>query len=131
SASSRRRAAGSGAPRAIYASSSSAELLVACALQSALSWRLLGRAAGADSMSMERAMEAGMVSYICTAEAHPANASDGGLGLTIHEAEWAFCPAGQTADHRWSPIARTSLEELARAAMTAARASEVAKAATG
>lgn len=67
-------------------------------------------------------MEAGMVGYICTAAGHPANAEQGGRGLTVNDGEWAFCPAGQDGDHEWRRIAHTSLEALARAALTAARA---------
>lgn len=68
-------------------------------------------------------METGSVGYICTAAAHPARAEQGGRGLTVNDGEWAFCPAGEAAGHEWSRIAQTSLEELARAALTAARAS--------
>lgn len=67
-------------------------------------------------------MEAGMVGYICTAATHPASAEQGGRGLTVNDGEWAFCPAGEHAGHEWSRIARTSIDELARAALTAARA---------
>lgn len=67
-------------------------------------------------------MEAGSIAYICTAVSHPARAEQGGRGLTVNDGEWAFCPAGEAADHQWSRIARTSLEELARAALAAARA---------
>jgi len=67
-------------------------------------------------------MEAGTVGFICTAAGHPARAEQGGRGLTVNDGEWAFCPAGEGAEHEWSRIARTSLEELARAALAAARA---------
>lgn len=67
-------------------------------------------------------MEAGMVGYICTAATHPASAEQGGRGLTVNDGEWAFCPAGEDAGHEWSRIAGTSIDELARAALTAARA---------
>ena len=68
-------------------------------------------------------MEAGMVGYICVAATHPASAEQGGRGLTVNDGEWAFCPAGKAVGHEWSRIARTSIDELARAALTAARAS--------
>ena len=72
-------------------------------------------------------METGTVGFICTATGHPARSAPDGTGLTVHAGKWAFCPAGETAGHRWSPISDASLDELTRAATTAARASELAE----
>ena len=72
-------------------------------------------------------METGTVGYICTAAGHPARSSPTGTGLTVHAGKWAFCPAGEPAGHSWSTADGASLAELARAATTAARASQVAE----
>ena len=72
-------------------------------------------------------METGTVGYICTATEHPARSSPNGTGLTVHAGQWAFCPAGEITGHSWSVVDRASLDELTRAAATAARVSEPAK----
>ena len=72
-------------------------------------------------------METGTVGYICTAASHPARKSPNGTGLTVREGMWAFCPAGETTGHSWSAIDRGSLDQLTRAASSAARVSEPAK----
>jgi len=71
-------------------------------------------------------METGTVGYICTAAEHPARSAPSGTGLTVNQGKWAFCPAGETGGHLWSAVDGASLDELARAAATAARASEAA-----
>jgi hypothetical protein len=71
-------------------------------------------------------METGTVGYICIAAAHPARTAPNGTGLTVNEGKWAFCPAGEASGHQWSTVDGVSLDELARAATTAARASEAA-----
>ena len=70
-------------------------------------------------------MEAGTVRYVCTAAEHPARSAPNGTGLTVHDGQWAFCPAGEPAGHDWSAVDRASLDELARAATSAARGSDV------
>ena len=70
-------------------------------------------------------METGTVGFICTAAAHPARSAPNGTGLTVNQGEWAFCPAGETSGHEWSTVDGASLDELTRAATTAARASGV------
>lgn len=70
-------------------------------------------------------METGTVGYICTAAGHPARSAPSGTGLTVNQGKWAFCPAGETSGHEWSTVDGASLDELARAAATAARASEI------
>jgi len=72
-------------------------------------------------------METGSVGYICTAAAHPPRSAPNGTGLTVNAGKWAFCPAGETSGHEWSTVEGASLDELARAATTAARASSVAE----
>ena len=72
-------------------------------------------------------METGTVSYICTATEHLPRAAPNGTGLTVHRGKWAFCPAGAPAGHVWSPVKDASLDELTRAATSAARASELAE----
>ena len=69
-------------------------------------------------------METGTVGFICTAADHPARSSATGTGLTVHEGKWAFCPGGGTTGHSWSAVDKASLDELTRAATTAARASD-------
>ena len=72
-------------------------------------------------------METGTIGYICSAANHPARSSQNGTGLTVHAGNWAFCPAGEATGHSWTAIDRTSLDELTRAASTAARVNEPAK----
>jgi len=69
-------------------------------------------------------METGTVGFICTA--HPARSAPSGTGLTVNGGKWAFCPAGEANDHEWSAVNEASLDELTRAAATAARASGAA-----
>jgi hypothetical protein len=71
-------------------------------------------------------METGTVGYICTAAAHPARSAPNGTGLTVNRGKWAFCPAGETSGHQWSAVNEASLDELTRAATSAARVSELA-----
>lgn len=72
-------------------------------------------------------METGTVGYLCTAPGHQARPAPSGTGLTANEGKWAFCPAGERGGHQWSAVDGASLDELARAATSAARASEAAK----
>ena len=69
-------------------------------------------------------METGTVGYICIARAHPARSAPNGTGLTVNQGKWAFCPAGEVSGHEWSRVDGVSLDELTRAATTAARVSE-------
>ena len=71
-------------------------------------------------------METGTVGFICTSPAHPARSAPNGTGLTANAGKWAFCPAGEASGHDWSPVSDVSLDELTRAATTAARANDVA-----
>ena len=71
-------------------------------------------------------MEAGTVGFVCSAVEHRPRPSDDGAGLTVNAGKWAFCPAGESGGHVWSPVDGTSLDELVRAAATAARTSEPA-----
>ena len=71
-------------------------------------------------------METGTVGFICIAAAHPARSAPNGTGLTVNAGKWAFCPAGEVTGHQWSAVNPASLDELTRAATTAARASEIA-----
>jgi len=71
-------------------------------------------------------METGTVEFICSAAEHRPRPAPGGTGLTVNEGKWAFCPAGETGGHLWSPVNGASLDELVRAASSAARTSEPA-----
>jgi hypothetical protein len=72
-------------------------------------------------------METGMVRFICTATAHPPRSSPSGTGLTVNEGQWAFCPSGDLSGHQWSAVDGAPLDELVRAATSAARTIESAK----
>jgi hypothetical protein len=69
-------------------------------------------------------MEAGMVGFICTATAHPPRSNPSGTGLTVNDGQWAFCPAGESSGHLWSAVDGVPLDELARAATSAARSND-------
>ena len=60
--------------------------------------------------------------YVCVAPEHAARPGPHRSRLTAHDRAWAFCPAGESAGHVWSPIDRASFEDLTRAASSAARA---------
>ena len=68
-------------------------------------------------------METGTVGFICTATAHPARSSANGTGLTVHDGKWAFCPGDGATGHIWRAVEDVSLDDLTRAATTAARVS--------
>ena len=43
-----------------------------------------------------------LVKFVCAAKAHAVGHSD--AALTIHDGEWAFCPAGaDETGHQWVP----------------------------
>ena len=71
-------------------------------------------------------METGTVGYMSVAAAHPARSAPNGTGLTVYDGTWAFCPGDGATGHIWSAVNPASLDELTRAATTAARASEIA-----
>ena len=54
-----------------------------------------------------------LISFVCDAAQHrssshalPATDSP----LTIHDHQWAYCPAGVLSEHEWTPIAPAGLE---------------------
>jgi hypothetical protein len=68
-------------------------------------------------------MTSNLVRYVCRAKIHvdaSRNATvAAGSPVTVHEGEWAYCPAGAQAQHAWEPIepvtlANLKLVELAR-----------------
>ncbi|HEV8534943.1 MAG TPA: hypothetical protein VGR87_04380 [Candidatus Limnocylindria bacterium] len=64
-------------------------------------------------------MNEALVRYICRAPSHaltpktPREAATTSP-VTIHEKDWAFCPAGASTDHEWHPIEPTGLSGLKR-----------------
>jgi hypothetical protein len=57
----------------------------------------------------------GTISYVCRAPSHRVVDGDwvlATLHVHIHEAEWAFCPAGEPNAHEWVAIEPTRLAEL-------------------
>jgi hypothetical protein len=61
-----------------------------------------------------RGMKSNLVEYVCRAKVH-VDASRSAVPaspVTIHEAAWAYCPAGAHDDHEWEAIEPVSLTEL-------------------
>ena len=52
------------------------------------------------------------ISFLCTNPKHAPSLLVVGGYVTINEGAWAFCPSAGLDQHRWQPIAPTSLGEL-------------------
>jgi hypothetical protein len=61
-------------------------------------------------------MKSNLVGYLCRARVHiEASRKAGpptGSPVTVHEGEWAYCPAGASVEHEWEPIEPVSLAQL-------------------
>jgi hypothetical protein len=64
----------------------------------------------------ESGMNSNLVRFICRAKVHvdaSRNATvAAGSPVTIHEAAWAYCPAGAKTDHAWEEIEPVTLSDL-------------------
>jgi hypothetical protein len=61
-------------------------------------------------------MRSNLVSYVCRSSVHvrasraPAVAATS--PVTVHEGEWAYCPAGASTEHEWEAIEPVNITEL-------------------
>lgn len=59
-------------------------------------------------------MAAPLIRYVCRNDAHQRTRSELTSPVTLHEDEWAFCPAGFVGEHAWERIEGATLDALRR-----------------
>ena len=59
-------------------------------------------------------MAGALIRYVCRNTAHERARSSLTSPVTLHENEWAFCPAGFIGEHTWEQIEGETLETLKR-----------------
>ena len=59
-------------------------------------------------------MAGALIRYVCRNNAHQRTRSELTSHVTLHEDEWAFCPAGFIGEHRWERIEGATLDALRR-----------------
>jgi hypothetical protein len=55
-----------------------------------------------------------LIRYVCRNTAHQHTRSELTSPVTLHEDEWAFCPAGFSGEHTWERIEGALLDALRR-----------------
>ncbi len=70
----------------------------------------------ANNRLLGAGMNSDLVRYVCRATAHLDGSRRGrvveGSPVTIHDAGWAYCPAGARAEHEWAAIEPVTLADL-------------------
>jgi hypothetical protein len=59
-------------------------------------------------------MAGALIRYVCRNNAHQHTRSELTSPVTLHEDEWAFCPAGFIGEHTWERIEGATLDALRR-----------------
>ena len=59
-------------------------------------------------------MAGALIRYVCRNTAHEHARSAATSPVTLHENEWAFCPAGFIGEHAWEQIEGETFETLRR-----------------
>ena len=59
-------------------------------------------------------MAGALIRYVCRNTAHQRAHSELISPVTLHQSEWAFCPAGFTGEHEWEHIEGATLDGLRR-----------------
>ena len=59
-------------------------------------------------------MAGAVIRYVCRNKAHQHARSEVTSPVTLHDKEWAFCPAGFIGEHTWERIEGTTLDALRR-----------------
>ena len=59
-------------------------------------------------------MAGALIRYVCRNNAHQHKHSELTSPVTLHEDEWAFCPAGFIGEHTWERIEGSTLDALRR-----------------
>lgn len=57
-------------------------------------------------------MAAALIRFVCRKTEHQRASGNVTSPVTLHEQEWAFCPAGVTGDHTWERIEGATLDAL-------------------
>ena len=57
-------------------------------------------------------MSGALIRFVCRNAEHQGARNDVSSPVTLHEHEWAFCPAGLTTGHAWERVEGTTLEAL-------------------
>ena len=57
-------------------------------------------------------MSGALIRFVCRNAEHQGARNDVSSPVTLHEHEWAFCPAGLTGDHTWERVEGTPVEAL-------------------
>ncbi len=57
-------------------------------------------------------MSGALIRFVCRNAEHQVARNDVSSPVTLHEHEWAFCPAGVIADHAWERVEGTTVEAL-------------------
>ena len=65
-------------------------------------------------------MAGALIRFVCRNSEHQRARGDVSSPVTLHQEEWAFCPAGLSAGHVWERIEGATLAEL-RSHVAAAR----------
>jgi hypothetical protein len=59
-------------------------------------------------------MAGALIRYVCRNNTHQHTRSELTSPVTLHEDEWAFCPAGFIGEHKWERIEGATLDALRR-----------------
>jgi hypothetical protein len=59
-------------------------------------------------------MAGAVIRYVCRNRAHQQAPSEVTSPVTLHDEEWAFCPAGFIGEHTWERIEGSALVALRR-----------------
>ncbi|HLA13528.1 MAG TPA: hypothetical protein VJZ25_00765 [Gemmatimonadaceae bacterium] len=57
-------------------------------------------------------MAGALIRFVCRENEHQRARASVNSPVTLHEQEWAFCPAGVAEGHTWERIAGAPLDEL-------------------
>jgi hypothetical protein len=59
-------------------------------------------------------MAKALIRFVCRESEHQRASASVTSPVTLHEEEWAFCPAGVVGGHMWERIEGATLDELRR-----------------
>jgi hypothetical protein len=57
-------------------------------------------------------MAGALIRFVCRKSEHQRASGSLTSPVTLHEEEWAFCPAGATTGHTWERIEGSTLDAL-------------------